>query len=378
MVMVEGKSGWRPSAGRQVKTALALVLTFGAGQACGSRSMLTTDEQSSSDAGADNGGTGGGTGGYGKGSGATGGSMPDGGVSGTTTTGGTYGYGGTGKGGSVGKGGSGYGGGSYGGTYGKGGSVGKGGSYGKGGSAGYPVADGGAYPYGGVSGLGGSAGKGGYPGRGGSYGKGGTVGKGGSGGGAGWYEGGAADEGDGGTGATGIGGSPSVIYACDAVCNNAPRACDDIPSDYDECMDVCTPLSSEYPTCELETADYLNCLAANLSSSAQCMVGSDGSCNGAGCTADAQAACTRSAEDFANCYGGVSCGTASGVGTGTCSYETSCPTHDHYTQCSLYDSASNTWYCTCSIDGSYQFTGYFPGSGQSTCQVVANYCSLAR
>jgi len=328
--------------------------------------MLTTDEASSA-SGGDDAGTGGGTGAQGgKGSGAYGGSAPTP-LGGTTSTGGVSGYGGTGVAGSSGKGGTyGKGGGSYGGTYGKGGST------GKGGSAGYPVADGGAYPYGGVGGSGGSAGRGGYPGKGGTYGKGGFGGS------AGWVDGGAAGEAGGGTGAVSFGGSPAVVAACRDACANAPASCSDIPPDDQDCLDECIPLSSAYPTCELELADYVECLAANLAKNAQCMTGTDASCRGPGCTADAEATCRSPAETFTRCQENGSCGIGSGIGTGYCSYEISCPTHDHFTSCSLIDSPSDTWFCTCSIDGTDQFTGYFAGSGQATCQGVANYCNLAR
>jgi hypothetical protein len=143
-------------------------------------------------------------------------------------------------------------------------------------------------------------------------------------------------------------------------------------------VDECTPLSDAYPTCELELADYLECLAANFARNARCSTDADGTCNGPGCSADAQAACSNAIDAFTSCQEGGSCGTGSGIGSGFCSYETSCPTHDHYTSCSLFDSTTNTWFCTCSIDGTYQFTGYFSGSGQATCQVVSDYCDLAR
>jgi hypothetical protein len=349
--------------------------------------MLNTDEAQAGGSGDDNGGTSSsGTGGRG-GTGAVsdGGSYGIGGSA--SPAGGSYGKGGTtspGVGGSTtpGKGGT-YG---YGGTYGKGGGPGKGGTYGKGGSAGYPMMTGGAYPYGGYGatspGYGGTSTYGGRVGRGGSGGTGysgrpsygGTVGKGGRGGSAGFGEAGEAGAAGGGIG--GVGGSPAVIAACEDACNNLPSSCPDY-SNYNECMSGCVPLSGQYPQCALELADYLNCLAANLSPGAACMVDPSGGCYGQGCLSTAQDACQYWLDTFSTCASG-GCGTGYGVGPGYCSSESSCPTHEHQTECTLYDSSNDFWQCTCTVDSALVFQTTIQGYGTETCRALSDACNLAQ
>jgi len=363
MVVVRGKSSRGTPGARQVRTALALVLTFGAGQACGSRSMLNTDEEEAGASGDANGGT------SGSAKGGTGGT-------GLVSDGGSYGIGGSnggtgaspGKGGGPGKGGTG-----YGGTYGKGGGPSNGGTYGKGGSAGYPMMAGGAYPTGGYGAT--------SPGYGGTYGKGGRIGRGGSGGtygGKGGWAGAAGEAGAagvGGGGIGGVGGSPAVIEACEEACNNLPSSCP-YSNSYNECLSGCVPLSGEYPGCALELADYVNCLAANLSPGAVCMVDDSGGCYGQGCLDTAQSTCQPWLDTFADCESN-GCATGYGTGPGYCSYQTYCPTHEHATECKLSDPSSDTWYCVCRVDSSVAFETYIEGYGTATCQALSEACNLA-
>jgi len=317
--------------------------------------MLETDFEEAGASGADNGGS---SGRGGTGTGADGGSAAIGG-GGSSSKGGSPGYGGTGGTGGTG--------GSYGGTPGKGGGPGRGGTYGKGGSAGYPMMTGGAYPTAGTGGAyptagrpgyGGSAGRGGYGGT--SYG--GRVGRGGS-------------AGQGGQAGGGYGGSPSVVAACDAACRSLPTSCSGSVG-YSECVSGCVPLSAENPQCSLELADYLNCLAGNLSPDAMCMMDPSGACYGNGCLDSAQTACTYWLSAYSDCT--IGCGTGEGVGPDFCSYELSCANHNHQTQCKVADATSDLWYCTCLIDSQYEFEDYFQGFGTNSCRQVANYCNVAR
>jgi hypothetical protein len=153
-----------------------------------------------------------------------------------------------------------------------------------------------------------------------------------------------------------------------------PAACSSVAGTPTECIASCPELSTYVSGCPLELADYVNCVADDVSPSAACMLTATDECVGEGCTSTALDNCSGLFDVYANCTAG--CASGYSVGPDGCSYARNCTTHEYASRCT--PDASGGWFCVCSIDGEDTAKSLLYTDVSQACLDAETYCYFAR